>query len=108
MLVGNKMSYCPIDEDTKTHLLKLIDFLYEEVRSASGDGDAIWYSIFYDIKEIFPIIEEFNSKQKYPWSNLELYDDDISWWNGQESILITNDKAKFDNRPNWQQCSVVL
>jgi len=54
------MSYDSINDESKKHLLKLIEFLYDEVSNSGGDGDAIWYSRFYDIKQLLPIVEEFN------------------------------------------------
>jgi|GEM_PF-6703625 hypothetical protein len=98
------MNYCELHD--KEHIMKLISFLYDEVRSSSGDGDALWYSKFYNVKDIFPLIEEFNSKARFPWPDLTLNNDIISWQNNQESIFITNKKEHWDNQPSWQQISI--
>ena len=49
--------FSSIDEDDKKHLLKLIEWILDEVLRAGGDGDALWYSRFYDVKEIFEIVK---------------------------------------------------
>ncbi len=92
--------YCSVS-NRKEHLLKLIDFLYHEVLSAGGDGDALWYSRFYDIKDILPLIEEFNSKLKYPWE-INWNPNGINWGNGQEWALITNSEECYKDCQNWQ------
>ena len=38
-------NYCKIEEmGSREHLMKLIDFIYHEVLSSGGDGNAFWYS----------------------------------------------------------------
>lgn len=69
--------FCSIDEEDKAHVLKLIDFLYCEVLRAGGDGDAIWYSKYYNVKDLFPLIKEYNEKLKFKWKCLELGEKDI-------------------------------
>lgn len=98
------MNYCSIDAEQKQHLLKLVDFLYLEVISSGGDGDALWYSKHYDIKDILPLIQEYNSNLKFKW--LVEYDEGrklISWWYDQECCLITNNEEIYKNAPSWQQ-----
>ena len=103
-------NYCTIDDDyTKNHLLILIDWLVNEVRSADGDGDAIWYSKHYWVNDILTLVQEYNDKQKYKWEiSFDEEKGRISYGQYQEGLLITNNKEDFDNRPSWQQCSVVL
>lgn len=100
------MSYCNIGED-KQHILKLIDFLYCEMLRSGGDGDAIWYSRFYDIKEILPLVHEYNDGLKYKMK-VDFNEEKklISWWDNQECVLITNNEAIFKNEPEWIQCKV--
>jgi hypothetical protein len=102
--------YVNIDDDyTKNHLRILIDWLVNEVGSAGGDGDAIWYSEFYWVDDILALVQEHNDKQKYKWQiSFDEEKGQIFYGERQEGLLITNSKEDFDNRPSWQQCSVVL
>ena len=102
--------YCSIyDLDSRNHLLKLIEWLYEEVMMAGGDGDAIWYSEHYWVNDIFELVEEFNNSKKWKWNlSLDMEKGRINWYQDQSSIAITNSKEEFDNRPSWQQCSIIL
>ncbi len=97
--------YSNIDADDKKHITSLLNWLADEVCRAGGDGDAIWYSEYYDVKEIFEIVKEINSGWKFPWK-VELNGDTIFWGEHQEGMLITNNKETFDNRPNWQQVAI--
>ena len=49
------MNYCKV-EDNKEHLKTLVKWLVAEVHSACGDGDSFWYSIFYDINDIYDLL----------------------------------------------------
>ena len=86
----------------KDHILKLLDFLYCEVCSAGGDGDAIWYTRYYSILNIFEIVKEYNSSLKFPW-DIELGETDIMWGTGEEWIHITTNQDIFDNSPSYFQ-----
>jgi hypothetical protein len=100
------MQYCSIDNENKEHLLKLIDWIYDEVKSSGGDGDCLWYSEFYDVKDILVLVEGYNEKLKWQVA----FDEGrklISWWDGQEGILITNNEEIYNSRPSWQQCVIV-
>lgn len=94
--------YCNINPERKEHLLKLIDFLHQEVLSACGDGDGLWYSKYYDIKDILPLVEEYNSKLKFPWK-ITVDAKTIHMDDNQESLMITNDEELYKNAPSWQQ-----
>jgi hypothetical protein len=91
-----------LDTEEKQHILKIIDILYNECVSAGGDGDAMWYSEYYDIDTLYPLVEEYNNSLKFPFkvAKDELT---ISWYDGQEYIIITNDKKVYDERPGWSQ-----
>lgn len=77
--------------------------MYDEVQSACGDGDGLWFSEYYKVDDLFPLVQEFNSKLKRPWTTLLLDGDNIDWWNGQESLTITNNEDLYKNAPSWQQ-----
>ncbi len=96
------MNYCEIDEENKPRIMTLIDFLYKDVISACGDGDALWYSYFYDVKDILKLVEEYNSQLLHKWE-IRVYDDHINWGHEQEGIIITNNEELFNNAPSWQQ-----
>lgn len=104
------MKYTPINNDTKQRIFKLLECLYDEVMSAGGDGDGLWCSRFYDINDIFPIVEEFNNSQKYPWKITKEDDNDGTYilltGHIQDYIIITNSEEKFLCPPEWQQIVV--
>ena len=101
------MNYDTIDERNKDHIKILLKWLYDEVVSAGGDGDAIWYSLLYDVRQLLPIVEKLNKKVKWQIELKEKQDGRyIAWWNGQECILITNSETMWNQRPSWQQCCI--
>jgi hypothetical protein len=82
------MNYVKISDDAhKQHLMALIDFIYQDVIAEGGDGDTLWYSKHYDIRDIKSLIKEFNSKLQFPW---EIKDDGktLQWGENQEWVLI--------------------
>ena len=107
------MKYCGINNHphTKTHIKTLILWLINEVNSAGGDGDALWYSIYFDVNEIYEFIRdeidpELKSESKcFKWK-LELRGDTIDYWDHQEALMITNDEGMYKNAPSWQQCLI--
>jgi len=93
------MKYMTIDGHNKEHIKSLLKWLYDESFSAGGDGDALWYSRYFNVKDILPLVEEVNSTLKYPWK-VELKDDtEIHWFDGQECVVITN---KEITEPYWK------
>jgi hypothetical protein len=96
--------YSNIDDQNKEHLKNLLNWILNEVISAGGDGYALWYSRFYNIDEIFPIVEECN---KYEWK-IEKHPDRIFWWKDQEGITITNNEQHWNDAPSWQQVMIKL
>ncbi|MEK6880703.1 MAG: hypothetical protein AABY22_13885 [Nanoarchaeota archaeon] len=102
------MSYCSINNENKQHLLKLIDWLFNEVISSGGDGDALWYSKYFDVKDILNLIKEYNEKLEHKWRiDFDETRKLISWWDDQESVLITNNEEIYKSAPSWSQCIVV-
>lgn len=107
------MNYCSIDSETREHLLKLIEWIYEEIKSSGGDGDCLWFSKYYNTKDILVLIKEFNSKLKHPWEVIfeeVIFDhkSTIHWGQDQQWATITNDEEIYKNAPVWQQCKIVL
>lgn len=101
------MKYDIVDYRNEHHLETLLNWLLDEVRSAGGDGDAIWYSVCYDVHQLLPIIEKLNKKVKWEIHAKQEYDGNyVIWGSGQECILITNSEIMWNQRPSWQQCSI--
>lgn len=87
----------------KTHILKIIDILYNDCISAGGDGDAIWYVTFYELEDILVILEEYNKSLKYQF-DIQLQDSStIYWGRNQGWIIITKNKEVWDSAPSWSQ-----
>lgn len=86
----------------KEHILKLIDFLYCEVCSSGGDGDAIWFTRYYKLNDILEVVKEYNSTLMFPWE-IEVGEMDIVWGTGEEWVHITTDQEIFDDSPSFVQ-----
>jgi hypothetical protein len=100
-------NYDIVDYRNEHHLEILLNWLMTEVRSSGGDGDAIWYSLFYDVRKILPIVEKLNKKVKWKIELKERQDGRyIVWGDNQECVIITNSETMWNQRPSWQQCSI--
>lgn len=100
------MKYYDINKN-KEHIKYLIKWLYDEMMSAGGDGDALWYSENYNVNDICSLFIEFNSTLRFPKKIEWLDGKTFNFGDYQEWITVTNDKKIFDTRPNWQQATVV-
>jgi len=100
-------NYSKIDQQSKQHLLDLINWLVDEVASSGGDGDALWYSRYYNVEDLKLLVEEYNNKQKFPdhWK-IRLEGENLWYGEGQEGLLITNNKEYFDKSPDWTQVKI--
>lgn len=98
------MNYCPIDLHSKEHTINLIKWLIQEVLHSGGDGDGIWYSKYFDVKDIIKLIEEEKLLPKF-WE-IKVGEKDASVGQDQEWLFITNEKEVFDRRPSWQQVAI--
>ena len=94
-----------MSDQQKQIVLKLLDYLYHEVISSGGDGDALWYSKYYKISEILPLVHEYNKTLSFPWE-VRIIDNCIEWGDYQEWVTITNDEEMYKNSPTWQQCLI--
>ena len=83
------------------HVKIIIKWLFDEVISSGGDGDGIWYSKNYQVYDIFDFIMA-NELLPKDWEIFEI-DWGYSFTHEQESLIITNEKKFFDNRPIYQQ-----
>lgn len=84
----------------KEIIKKLLDFMHKSVLSEGGDGDAFWYSRYFKLDEIEPIIREFNKENNIKWE-IKMDEDFIMWGENQEWALITNSKKQYDNSAEW-------
>jgi hypothetical protein len=98
------MSYCSV-EDNKEHLINLLRLIQQEVLSAGGDGDTLWYSRFYDVHEIKPLIKKVNAEMNHPWEII-VESKTIHWGTNQEWAIITNDEQAFNSCPDWVQMKI--
>ena len=99
-------NYCKIEEmGSREHLMKLIDFIYNEVLSSGGDGNAFWYSRFYNVADLLPLVKEYNDKLKFPWK-VEFTEKTINWGDNQEWAVITNDEDLYKMAPDWMQIKI--
>lgn len=91
----------------KTHLKHLIDFLYKEVVSSGGDGDALWYSKFFSLEDIMECCKEYTEENKLNWVFEETIDSHFNWGIDQEWITITTSKELYDSQPDWHQIKII-
>ncbi len=92
-----------MQDHTKQHLLKIIDLLYNECKRSGGDGDAIWFIKYYKLEDIIPLVEEYNSKLKFPFTFQKISDKTINWGDNQEWVTFTTDEEIYNNLPGWEQ-----
>jgi hypothetical protein len=100
------MNYCNLDAN-KEHVIILLRWLVEEVLSAGGDGDGIWYSKYFDVAAIEKLIEDENLLPKFWKMTISKDSDSLSLGDNQEWLTITNIESEFTSRPVWQQVSLV-
>jgi hypothetical protein len=94
--------YTTIGTDQAPHIKELINWLIAEVISAGGDGDALWYSHYYHVDEILPILQECKI---YDFS-IDKKENSIIVGKHQEWLIITNNQEDWNNAPSWQQVKI--
>ena len=97
------MKYCTINKQNAAHIKNIYNWLLLEVLSSGGDGDGIWYSRFYNVNDIINLLKDETDKF---WNIKKESEETYLIYNNQESLLITNNKNTFDNRPKEQQVSL--
>jgi hypothetical protein len=88
------------------HINNLLKVLHYEVVSSGGDGDAMWYTRFYDIDDIQEIIIHYNEENNIGWE-VERNGRSITWGIDQEWAIITDDIDEFNNSPDWIQMKII-
>lgn len=91
----------------KEHVKQLISFLYKEVVSSGGDGDAIWYSKFFSLEDILECFQEYAQENKIDWTFYETIDSHFSWGEGEQFITVTTSKEFYDAQPDWYQLKII-
>ncbi len=94
-------------QQIKEHIIKLIDLLYNEVISAGGDGDALWYTRFFDLNEIKTIVKEYNDTNNIKWQINEDRPGTFTWGKGEEAAIFTDDINEFNSSPDWIQMKII-
>ena len=95
--------YSNIDGRNRQHIITLINWIIDEVISAGGDGDALWYSKYYSIDDIYLLLKEIGFKHEW---KIEKHEDYISLSLWQEGIIITNNQKHWDEAPSWEQVMI--
>lgn len=92
-----------INLEKDIRIVKLFDYIFEEVRFSGGDGDCLVICRCYDAIQIGELF--YNYVAQIPYF-LEKTKDDLSFvvWNNQESWRFSNDLN--EQYPNWQQCVI--
>ena len=90
----------------KEHVTNLIEFLYKEVCSSGGDGDALWYSKHYSIEDLLECFKEYNDDNAIGWKFADLSVNTFHWGNSQEWVTVTTSKELYDSSPDWQQIKI--
>jgi len=104
------MKHCNITDQNREHHLKtIIKWLIEEVESAGGDGDGLWYSKYFSIHDIKQlIIKEDLLNNGARWTINEHDRSDAFFLEyDQASLLITNNETDVEDKPIWQQVTLI-
>lgn len=89
--------------DKKQHIIKILDLLYEDCKRSGGDGDGLWYSRYYELKDILAILQEYNASLSHPFTIDTTNDTYILWGDNQEWIIITDSVEVYKDAPEWSQ-----
>ena len=73
----------------------ILDFLIYKVHECGGDGWGTWYTKFLKIKNIYPVVKNWNNKQKFPM-DIKIDEKAIHLSDGEESLCIIDDKQYLD------------
>lgn len=77
-----------------TDILSILKFLHQKTIEDGGDGEAVWLTKFYELKDISYIIEHENIE---PTWKIEINENYIRWFDDQEGIIITNNKNLYNS-----------
>ncbi len=82
----------------------MLEWLFDEIDSSCGDGDAAWVVKNFDLTEVRNFVIDWMSKNAMSsWSVTEIREGCFDVFNGQESLLVTTDRGAV---PIWSQCTI--
>lgn len=93
----------------KEHTFKLLQFLRDEILSAGGDGDAVWFTKLFELDDIALLLKEFTALHAKEWIVTEESNDYgryLTWGVDQEWAIITDSEAIFKSQPDWYQMKI--
>jgi hypothetical protein len=86
----------------KERINKLLSFLYNQILSDGGDGDALWLTKLHALEDIKKLVIEYNNTLEFKWVIMDgVSDKYFSWGENQEWVIITDDKEYYDESPEW-------
>ena len=89
------------------HLIALLKWLLDEVRSSGGDGDAFWLTKHYTIDSLYYLVDNYlNSIGNTYWTLEQTTKDDFMVWRNQEALIVSQD-TEYE-LPSWAQCVITL
>lgn len=101
------MNRRPINPNYKQHLANLLDWLFDEIISSSGDGDAAWVVKDFDITEVRTfVLGWLRNNPMLDWQCSEIQEDRyFTVHRDQEVLTITLDEQDV---PWCSQCTIRL
>lgn len=91
----------------KLHVSKLLDWLFDEIIGAGGDGDAAWVVKHYDLADLRAhIIEWMKVNTMSDWTCEEIKENRyFTVHRHQEALIVT---TNMQDVPSWSQCTIQL
>ncbi len=80
---------------------KVLDLIYNSVKSEGGDGDAIWLCKYSPLELIKGLIRVYDSINSTGWSITNETENSFLWGNDQEWAIITDSQEEFQARASW-------
>lgn len=80
---------------------KILDLLWTSVKFESGDGDAIWLSKHTSLSDLASFLGAYDAENKTGWDIRVPDEKHILWGNGEEWVIITDDKEFYESQPSW-------
>jgi hypothetical protein len=91
----------------KPHLSKLLDWLFDEIGSSGGDGDASWVVKYYDLVDLRQfVLEWMKTNAMIDWTCEEIKENrHFTVHRYQECLIVTLGEQDV---PPWSQCTIHL
>ncbi len=85
---------------------KIIDLIFNSIKSEGGDGDALWLSKYTSLENIITLLKKYNKENNIDWEIIEK-ENYILWGLDQEWATITTDKELYDSEPSWRVLKII-